>query len=102
MFRRAAVPSSLSKTLTQSRTYTDFHHHKYGIYKPHAVPIIIFMAGFWMWSMTLGSVWMSRPIHKLDSMEFARRHFPKGYKWADEYDATPLKSIYVNLPDSVE
>ena len=104
MFRRAPaiVARAPLASSIQVRSYIDHHHHRYAVYKPHAWGTVGYMLTWWMFVFQLGSVWQDRGWHHVDTWEFARRHHGKGYLWADEHEPTPLKSIWVNLPDSVE
>lgn len=98
MFRRAAL--TVPRT---TRAYTDFHHREYPPIKAVTNGIFAIVLVGWVAFFAWGSVWWdSNAQWKKQYMSSWARRLPKGYVWADELPAEPVKNIYRNLPSSAE
>ena len=102
MFRRVAA-SSAARPLTAARKYTDYKNFEFIHLKSVTVGVPVVLAAFWIAFFAWGSVWWesNRIWKRAVNASWARR-LPKGYVWADELPAEPIKNIYKNLPSSAE
>jgi hypothetical protein len=100
MLRRAVL---VAPRATNARAYTDFRHHEFVHIKSVTIGIYAIIVVGWLGFFAWGSVWWeSNRVWKRAVLQSWHRRMPKGYLWADQIPAEPVKNIYRNIPSGAE
>jgi hypothetical protein len=100
MLRRGVNAIAKPSTASAVRAYTDYHHHKYPIFKPFWYGITTVIITLWAFLLSSGSMWYeSNRTWKADSLRSWKRRLPHGFKWEQ---GPEVKSFFTNVPSGAE